>query len=54
MQQQISDEYLSKQLESLACGKCDYITKLFIKYGRNIPLVGLMFNDVELNIKFDN
>lgn len=54
MQQQISDDYLSKQLESVACGKCDYITKLFIKYGRNIPLVSIIYNDVELHIKFDN
>ena len=53
MQQQISDEYLSKQLESMGCGKCDYITKLFIKYGNAIPLMSLMFEDVEINVEFD-
>lgn len=41
MQQQISDEYLSKQLENLAYGKCDYITKLFLKYRKNIPILAL-------------
>jgi len=53
MQYQISEEYQSKQLESLACGKCDYITKLFIKYGKNIPLLALMYEDVKINVEFD-
>jgi hypothetical protein len=54
LQQQINDEYLSKQLEAIACGKCDYITKLYLKYGKNIPLVSLHFEDVKINEIFDN
>jgi hypothetical protein len=52
-QEKISNEYLSKQLEAIACGKCDYITKLFLMYGKDIPLVALQFEDIKINIEFD-
>lgn len=54
LQQKMSDEYLSKQLEANACGKCDYITKIYLKYGKSSPLVSLQFEDVKINIEFDN
>lgn len=53
IQKIMHQEYLSKQLESIACGKCEYITNLYLKYGENIPLVSSMYEDVKINVKFD-
>ena len=54
LQEQVSNEYLSKQLEAIACGKCDYILNLFLRYGKDIPLVSLQFDEVKIDIEFDN
>jgi hypothetical protein len=47
------DEYLRKQLETIACGKCDYTTNLYLKYGNDIPIISLLYEDIKIEIKFD-
>jgi hypothetical protein len=44
---------LDKAVETIYCGKCDYYSQLYLKYGKNIPIIALQFEDIKLNIEFD-
>ena len=41
----------SKPLETIICGKCDYLFILQCKYGNTIPLIALQYEDIPIQIK---
>ncbi len=53
MMQQYADSNLDKAVETIWCGDCNYYTQLYLKYGRNIPLISLQFEDIKINVEFD-
>ena len=49
-----TDSNLDKVVQTIWCGKCNYYTQLYLKYGKNIPIIALQFEDVTINIEWSN